>query len=241
MDAGEAKESNGAKESDAPKGADASKESGEAKRANRAQSEEGERTSTIARHEAIIKKIYYDVETGFGSIAKTLKKAQEVLASITYGEVKTFLAKQEHKQTKKRRKDNSYVAFGPREQFQVDLADFGLTGPYRYALLAIDIFTKKLVVVPVKGKTSVETAAAFEDVLKILDVPNYVYSDEGGEFAGAFETKLKDNLIKHVLTRSSAAFVERAIRTLRDGISVRLTSLGLKKANWYKMRPFVVR
>jgi hypothetical protein len=237
MDAGETKESKG---SDAPKGADASKESGEAKRANRAQSEEGERTSTIARHEAIIKKIYYDVETGFGSIAKTLKKAQEVLASITYGEVKTFLAKQEHKQTKKRRKDNSYVAFGPREQFQVDLADFGLTGPYRYALLAIDIFTKKLVVVPVKGKTSVETAAAFEDVLKILDVPNYVYSDEGGEFAGAFETKLKDNLIKHVLTRSSAAFVERAIRTLRDGISVRLTSLGLKKSNWYKMLPFVV-
>jgi len=120
------------------------------------------------------------------------------------------------------------------------LADFGLTGPYRYALLAIDIFTKKLVVVPIKGKTSAETAVAFDEVLKILDAPNYVYSDEGGEFAGAFEAKLKENEIKHVLTRSSAAFVERAIRTLRDGINVRLTALSLKKADWYKMLPFVV-
>ena len=199
-----------------------------------------EETSRSARHEAIIKKVYYDVNSGFGSIAKTLKKAQEIDFSIIRDEVTTFLAKQEHRQAKKRRKDNSFVPFGPREEFQVDLADFGLTGPYRYALLAIDIFTKKLVVVPIKGKTSAETAVAFEEVLKILDVPNYVYSDEGGEFAGAFEAKLKENLIKHVLTRSSAAFVERAIRTLRDGINVRLTALSLKKADWYKMIPFVV-
>jgi hypothetical protein len=215
--------------------ADEAKESKESKEAK-----DPQEIARTAKHEATIKKVYYDVETGFGSIAKTLKKAQAVLFSITIDEVRTFLAKQEHRQAKKRRKDNSYVAFGPREQFQVDLADFGLTGPYRYALLAIDIFTKKLVVIPVKGKTSAETAVAFEEVLKILDVPNSVYSDEGGEFAGAFELKLKEEDIKHVLTRSSAPFVERAIRTLRDGISVRLTALSLKKADWYKMLPFVV-
>mgnify|MGYP000500304916 CR=1 FL=1 len=70
------------------------------------------------------------------------------------------------------------------------MADFGLTGPYRYALLTIDAFTKKLVVVLIKGETRAETAVAFEEVLKILDVPNYVYSDEGGEFVGAFEAEL---------------------------------------------------
>ena len=48
---------------------------------------------------------------------------------------------------------------------------------------------------------------------------------------GAFEEKLKQHLIKHVLTISSAAFVERSIRTLRDGINVRLNSLNLKKAD----------
>ena len=148
------------------------KESKEAKEAK-----DPQEVSRTAKHEAIIKKVYYDVETGFGSIAKTLKKAQAVLFSITIDEVRTFLAKQEHRQAKRRRKDNSYVAFGPREQFQVDLADFGLTGPFRYALVAIVIFTKKLVVVPIKGKTSAETAVAFEEVLKILGVPNYVYTD----------------------------------------------------------------
>jgi hypothetical protein len=193
-----------------------------------------------ASHEAIIKRVYYDVKTGFGSIAKTLKKAQEIALSITREEVTTFLAKQEHRQAKRRRKDNSYVAFGPREQFQVDLADFGLTGPFRYALVAIDIFTKKLVVIPIKGKTSAESAVAFEEVLKILDVPNFVYTDEGGEFAGAFDVMLTYNLIKHVVSRSSAPFVERSIRTLRDGISVRLNALKQEKKEWYKMIPFVV-
>jgi len=209
---------------------------GENKEANK----EVNKVETSATHEAIIKRVYYDVKSGFGSIAKTLKKAQESNSFITRDEVSAFLAKQEHRQAKKRRKDNSYVPFGPREEFQVDLADFGLTGPYRYALVTIDLFTKKLVVVPIKGKTSSETAVAFEEVLKILDVPNYVYSDEGGEFAGAFEEKLKDNLIKHVLTKSSAAFVERSIRTLRDGISVRLNALDLKKADWHNMISFVV-
>ena len=128
----------------------------------------------LKQREAVIRRIYYDVKNGFGSIAKTLKQVQAINPSISKSEVQAFLAKQEHRQAKARRKDNSYVAFGPREQFQVDLADFGLTGAYRYAFVAIDIFTKKLVVVPIKTKTSSETAAAFEVVLKILDAPNYV-------------------------------------------------------------------
>jgi hypothetical protein len=190
--------------------------------------------------DAVIKKVYYDVNDGFGSIASILKISNGIDASIRRSDVVAFLGKQVHRQAKRRRKDNSYVAFGPREQFQVNLADFGVTGNYRYALVAVDIFTKKLVVVPIKGKTSAETAVAFEDVLKILDVPNYVYSDEGGEFSGAFGAMLDDNLIKHITTRSSAAFAERSIRTLRDGVNVRLDALGLAKSQWWKMLPFVV-
>ncbi len=102
------------------------------------------------------------------------------------------------------------------------------------------MFTKKLVVMSIKGKTSLETAVAFEEVFKILDVPNYVYSDEGGEFVGAFDAQLKDKLIIHVVSRSSAAFVERSIRTLRDGINVRLNALEERKSEWCKMIPFVL-
>ena len=51
---------------------------------------------------------------------------------------------------------------------------------------------------------------------------------------------LEDNLIKHITTRSAAAFAERSIRTLRDGVNVRLDALGLAKSRWWKMLPFVV-
>jgi hypothetical protein len=86
------------------------------------------------RVEEILSKVYYDVASGFGSIAKTLEQARKIDSSITRGDVQCFLAKQELRQSKKRRKDNSWVSFGPREGFQVDLADFARDSEYRYAL-----------------------------------------------------------------------------------------------------------
>ncbi len=196
---------------------------------------EGERT--VDRNvEPTISKVYYNVATGFGSIAKTLEQARKIDSSITRGDVQAFLAKQEHRQVKKRRKDNSWVPFGPREGFQIDLADFGSDSEYRYAFLAIDVFTKKLVVLPIKAKSSEACATAMGAVLAELDIPNYVYSDDGGEFQGrAFQKKLGENLIKHIVSRSPAAFVERAIRTLRDGIAVRLEAVRMPKKDWWKM------
>jgi len=117
----------------------------------------------------------------------------------------------------------------------VDLADFGRTSDPRYAFLAIDIFTKKLVVVAVRDKSSESCAWAFLKALRVLDVPNYVYSDDGGEFQAAFGKMLEQFAIEHIVSRSPASFVERAIRTLREGISVRLKALELPKSDWWKM------
>jgi hypothetical protein len=191
-------------------------------------------------HQEIIRKVYYNVSTGFGSIAKTLAEAKKVNSLITADEVKLFLSKQEHKQTKKRRTDNSWIPFGPREEFQIDLADFGTGGEYRFAFMAIDIFTKKLVVIPIKDKTSESTSKAMDGVLAELDVPTMVYTDDGHEFRGTFEAKLKEYAIEHVISRTPATFVERAIRTLRDGITARLDALRLENTNWWKMVPHVV-
>ena len=183
----------------------------------------------------VISRVYYNVDTGFGSIAKTHEQATKLDPSISVADVRSFLAKQEHRQVKRRRKDNSWIPFGPREQFQIDLADFGRESEYRYALLAIDPFTKKLAVVPIRDKTSISTASAVESVLSELDVPNFVYTDDGGEFQGAFEAKLGEYRIEHIVSRSPASFVERAIRTLRDGITVRLVALSMPKKYWWKL------
>jgi len=197
-------------------------------------------TRDASKAETVIGGVYYDVATGFGSIAKTLEQARKLDPTITRDDVRAFLAKQEHRQGKRRRKDNSWVPFGPREEFQVDLADFGAESDYRFALLAIDVFTKKLVVVPIKSKSSEATAAAMDVVLSELDVPNYVYTDDGGEFQAAFDDKLSKYLVEHVVSRTPATFVERAIRTLRDGIAVRMEALSLPKKDWWKMAKPVV-
>ena len=155
---------------------------------------------------------------------------------ITMDEVKDFLAKQEHRQTKKRRTDNSYVTFGPRETFQIDLADKSEPeGTYRYAMLCVDVFTKKLYVVPLANKRPETTSQALEKVLSEMDVPNNIYTDEGGELAAAFEEKLKKYVIEHIISRSPPMFVERAIRSLREGINVRLGALILHASQWWKM------
>ena len=76
--------------------------------------------------EAVIRGVYYNVDTGFGSVKKTLQQARAIDPSITEEDVRRFLAKQKVKQdlTRKRR-EGSYVASAPREEFQADLADFG--------------------------------------------------------------------------------------------------------------------
>eukprot|EP00969_Alexandrium_andersonii_P175775 7772548-Alexandrium_andersonii.AAC.1 len=89
-------------------------------------------------------------------------------------------------------------------------------------------------------KTSEACAQAFEEVIRMLDIPNYVYSDDGGEFQGVFGKKLESYHIEHIVSRSPAAFVERAIRTLRERIAVRLKALNLPKKDWWKMVHSVV-
>ena len=194
------------------------------------------------KHQDIIRKIFYDVKSGFGSQAKTLIAAKNVNPLITADEVRTFFQNQEQKQTSKRRTDNSYVAFGPLETISLDLVDFFSrpAGRFRYALLAIDIFTKKVAAIPIPNKFPETTAEAFEQILSEMGVPNQAYTDEGGEFVGSFEKTLEKYMIEHAISRAPPMFVERMIRTLRQGVNDRLTALKLPTSDWYKVLPYVL-
>jgi hypothetical protein len=81
--------------------------------------------------EETLKELWYDREEGFDSAASLLKRARAVRRDVRREDVKRFLDAEElgQRQTKRPRKRNSYVPFGPRDQFQVDLADMsGLRG-----------------------------------------------------------------------------------------------------------------
>ena len=103
----------------------------------------------------VLRKVFYNASTGFGSIAKTYKAAKALDAGVTLAATRDFLGRQEIRQKSKLRTDNSYVAPGPRDTVQFDLADFRGFGPsteFRYALIGTDVFTKLAFARPSKGK-----------------------------------------------------------------------------------------
>ena len=118
----------------------------------------------------IIRQIYYDADSGFGSIADTYKASKKILNSITYDDVKDFLSRQKVRQFKGYRGFNSYVAKEPLQEIQIDIADFTRSaeenGGIRYLFVAIDIFTKICHAVPIKDKKTPESIRAFKEVLE---------------------------------------------------------------------------
>ena len=191
--------------------------------------------------EALIKRIYYDVNTGFGSLSKVHAQARRVDPSVKRSDVKKVLDKQVVRQRKKPNRYNSFIPSQHRQQFQIDLADFGDGGPWRYAFVCIDVFSKLLAAVPLKGKSSQETSEALDTVLEDLSHPITILTDEGGEFQLNFKNRLGYYDIEHIVTRTPPIFVERVIRTLREGINKRLQATRLKKTEWWRYLEPVVQ
>jgi hypothetical protein len=171
----------------------------------------------LGAKDRLIARVYYDVREGFGSINQTLARARELDPTITREDVRRFLNRQEVRQRKKPNRYNSFVPDDRLDQIQVDLADFSARGTqHRYALVAIDSFTKEASVIPLKDKTSETTAAALEKVLVKLGLPDALVTDEGGEFQAAFERRLKYYGVRHQILRTPPIFVERLIRTIKE-------------------------
>ena len=99
----------------------------------------------------IISNIYYNLDTGFGSINETLKKAKEQDPSINRVDVKNFMKNQPNKQIGRYRSSNSSTARSV--DYQVDIMDMTpltnepetkiplKSGEPRYGLVVIDIFS----------------------------------------------------------------------------------------------------
>ena len=71
----------------------------------------------------IISNVYYNLETGFGSINQTLKRVKEQDPTINKVDVQDFMRKQPNKQIKKYRGSNSYTAPFARFEYQIDTMD----------------------------------------------------------------------------------------------------------------------
>ena len=124
----------------------------------------------MTEKDKVIRQVYSDVDNGFSSIQTTYRDAKRILNTITYNDVKDFLERQKSRQIKPYKGFNSYVAHGPLQEIQIDLADFtasaSVNDGYRYAFVAIDIFTKFCHAVPIRDKKPSEVVRAMTTVLE---------------------------------------------------------------------------
>ncbi|KAL3082481.1 hypothetical protein niasHT_032844 [Heterodera trifolii] len=119
----------------------------------------------------------------------------------------------------------STVAAGFMTDVQVDLADFQALSRHnrghRYLIVAVDVLSKRLFVVPLKNKRAEEMLEAFKLLIDQMPMaPHRIFSDKGTEFKNRL---LKDffeqrEIEKHEPVHSSvkASVAERAIRNVKQ-------------------------
>ena len=190
----------------------------------------------------IISNIYYDLETGYGSVNSTLKQARVKDPTITLDDVKKWMSKQPNKQRKPYRgQGNSYVAPFARFEYQIDIMDMvslqTQNNQPRYALVVIDIFSKLGDAQPLHNKDSISVYNALVIIFKKMGYPMSIYSDDDGAFKSKVKTFFDGEGINHIVTSTHANVVERWIRTLKNGIHDRVR---FTKGKWEDMLKIVV-
>jgi hypothetical protein len=172
----------------------------------------------------IIDKVYYD-PAGHSSIRKTYEDAKKLDKDIKYVDVKAWFEKNIERTTQLKGY-NSYVAPEPKFGYQIDFFFMNyLKDPeYSIGLLMVDIFTKFIVIIPIKNKEAPTLLEAMKEAItKMGGPPKMLFSDN----EPALNTKLitdylEEHDIKLVMTRSHAAVAERAIRTIKAMIEKRI-------------------
>ena len=186
------------------------------------------------RFEGLLRELYYDVSRGFQSQADLLKEARFREPAVSREDVRDFLQRQDLKQFKRTpARYNSFVPTRPRQQFQIDLMDWGSRADPRYALVAVDIFTKKVGAALLRSKLPRVTAMALREIIVQLGMPMSLMTDLGGEFQSDF-AKLARQFFDIPLhyTRSPPRFVERAIGTLRKMLKDRIEAF---RQPWHRL------
>jgi len=189
--------------------------------------------------EKIIKQIYENKETGYGSIKDTLRQAVKKDSTIKYDDVKKYLDKLPHRQTQFKYKGfNSFISPHALFEFEVDLIDLGTyieeKGGIRYGLVAIDNFTKYAWVQPMKEKNAKNLIEALDEIIYKMGHPKQIYTDIEGAMTNkefiSWITNTKK--IKHITTATHAHTVERFNRTLKENIIKRLEADNKGREEW---------
>ena len=190
----------------------------------------------------ILKKIYYNIDEGFGSVRDLYEKANKVEAGFTLDYVSKWMKSQPNKQTRNYKNYNSYTAPFPKYEFQIDLMvmssllnDVGVDtkNQPKFGFVCIDIFSKKCHIVPMENNDIDTFFNAMLECFKVLGYPLSIYSDDEGALnSKKIQNYLKGEGIELIITKTHASQAERMIRTIKKMISDRLRH---HKGSWVEM------
>ena len=126
--------------------------------------------------------------------------------------------------------------------WQVDILDqtsrdAAVNDGYRYGLVAVDIWSRRVAGVPLRTKTPNEAIRAINAAsTQIGGVPKIITTDIGGEFSGAFESYLQAAHVLHVRKDprhiNGLAVVDNAIQRIRRAMGKQLVEG--KEEPWVK-------
>ena len=190
----------------------------------------------------ILKKLFYNVDEGFGSVRDLYEKANKVEAGFTLDYVSKWMKSQPNKQTRNYKNYNSYTAPFPKYEFQIDLMvmssllnDVGVDvkNQPKFGFVCIDIFSKKCHIVPMENNDIDTFFNAMLECFKVLGYPLSIYSDDEGALnSKKIQNYLKGEGIELIITKTHASQAERMIRTIKKMISDRLRH---HKGSWVEM------
>lgn len=174
-----------------------------------------------------LKKLNKLYRTIGGPAALSSANRLRVSSGISKAEINRFLSTKDsytlHRRAIKKYPRNYFKIEQIGQLMQVDLADISrfksVNQNYKYLLVAIDVFSKKLYALPLRTKTSAVTADAMEKIIKSIKYRILtIESDAGTEFLGKpFQSLLRRYGIRfrRTLSLGKAINAERVIRTIR--------------------------
>jgi hypothetical protein len=165
--------------------------------------------------------------SGINNVAKRYKlstKAAEDALSTIYSYTL-------HREYKKPRFRNPYFIYRKRQQIQMDLIDVHALARYNggvcFLLVAIDGFTRRVWLEPLRRKNTADTLKGIQRVMRqMTPPPKSILCDEGGEFKNRQVLayfRSKGITVHHPFSDVKASIAERVNRTLKGMIHKYLT------------------
>lgn len=177
----------------------------------------------------IFTRIYYDQKhpAGYGSINGLYKAARALDKNVTRQDTEKWLREQNvftlHAAIKRNFQRRKTIAKGLHYQMQLDLVDLSNISTankgYKFLLTAIDVFSRKAFVEPLKSKRDVEVKDAIAKIFSNYPPVRYIQTDLGKEFHNKLvKDYLTSRNIKLFSTSSDtkSAIVERFNKTLKQ-------------------------